>query len=176
VLDECTPFHVSKEYTQQSMEMSHRWATRSLSEFKRKDNGRQSLYGIVQGGIYPDLRLKSCEYINNQPFFGHAIGGSLGAEKNQMRDVVEFTASQLIPERPIHLLGIGGIDDIFAGVAMGIDTFDCVHPTRLARHGGALVRPENLPSEKQSDHINLLNSIFKLDENPIEPDCPCSFT
>jgi len=174
VLDECTPFHVSKVYTQQSMEMSHRWATRSLNAFMEGESGKQALYGIVQGGIYQDLRAQSCEYINSNPFFGQAIGGSLGADKAQMREVVEFTAAQLNPERPIHLLGIGGIDDIFAGVTMGIDTFDCVHPTRLARHGGALVRPHNLPEGKYADHINLLNGIFRMDNNPIEPDCPCS--
>jgi queuine tRNA-ribosyltransferase len=173
VLDECTPFHVSKDYTQQSMEMSHRWAQRSLQAFTEQDNGTQSLYGIIQGGIYPDLRKASCDFVNNQSFFGHAIGGSLGADKHQMRDVVEYTTQQLDPTRPIHLLGIGGIDDIFAGVAQGIDTFDCVHPTRLARHGGALVRPHNLPEGKNTDHINLMNGIFRLDDSPIEPDCFC---
>jgi len=174
VLDECTPFHVDKEYTRRSMELSHRWATRSLEEFKRGDNGKQALYGIVQGGVYQDLRLESCDYTNNQDFFGQAIGGSLGANKAQMRDVVTFTRSQLHPHRPTHLLGIGGISDIFSGVSVGIDTFDCVHPTRLARHGGALVRPLHLPEGKIGDHINLHNSIFRSDEKSIEPDCPCT--
>lgn len=173
VLDECTPFHVDKEYTRASMEMSHRWAVRSLEEFKRKDNGKQSLYGIVQGGIYEDLRKESTDFTNSQDFFGQAIGGSLGASKAQMEDVVGFTKNLLNPHRPTHLLGIGGISDIFSGVRYGIDTFDCVHPTRLARHGGALVRPHNLPTDKVSDHINLNNGIFKLDETPIEADCPC---
>lgn len=173
VLDECTPFHVDKEYTRRSMEMSHRWADRSLQEFKHGDNGRQALYGIVQGGVYEDLRAESCDYVNSRSFFGQAIGGSLGADKSQMRDVVAMTAAQLNLERPTHLLGIGGISDIFAGVEQGIDTFDCVHPTRLARHGGALVRPANLPMGKKGDHINLLNSGFRLDEQAIEPDCPC---
>lgn len=173
VLDECTPFHVSKEYTKQSMEMSHRWALRSLAAFIEGDNGKQALYGIIQGGIYQDLRKASCDFVNTQGFFGHAIGGSLGADKNQMREVVEFTTEQLDPKRPIHLLGIGGIDDIFAGVAQGIDTFDCVHPTRLARHGGALVRPPHLREGRSGDHINLLNGIYRLDNTPIEPDCPC---
>lgn len=173
VLDECTPFHVDKEYTQKSMEMSHRWALRSLLEFERGDNGKQSLYGIVQGGIYPDLRKESAEFINAQNFFGHAIGGSLGANKTQMEEVVGLTKAYLNPTRPTHLLGIGGISDIFSGVLEGIDTFDCVHPTRLARHGGALVRPPHLPEGKTADHINLNNGIFRRDETPIEPDCPC---
>jgi queuine tRNA-ribosyltransferase len=173
VLDECTPFHVDKEYTQRSMEMSHRWAMRSLEEFKRGNDGRQALYGITQGGVYPDLRLKSAEFLNSQPFFGHAIGGSLGANKEQMEEVVKITKAELDPSRPTHLLGIGGIQDIFSGVAEGIDTFDCVHPTRLARHGGALVRPPHLPPGKKSDHLNLNNGIFREDKYPIEPDCPC---
>lgn len=181
VLDECTPFHVDKAYTRQSMEMSHRWGTRSLQAFLQINNddkqagkqGKQALYGIVQGGVYKDLRIESADYVNNQPFFGQAIGGSLGENKKQMSDVVAEVAAQLNPEKPIHLLGIGGISDIFSGVEQGIDTFDCVHPTRLARHGGALVRPEHLPEGKNSDHINLLNGIFRLDEQPIEPDCPC---
>lgn len=173
VLDECTPFHVDKAYTRQSMERSHRWAVRSLEEFRRGDDGKQALYGIVQGGVYEDLRLEGTDFVNEQPFFGQAIGGSLGADKAQMQAVVQFTARRLNPERPTHLLGIGGVSDIFSGVEEGIDTFDCVHPTRLARHGGALVRPVNLPVSKRSDHINLLNGMFRLDAQPIEPDCPC---
>lgn len=165
VLDECTPFHVDKIYTKKSMEMSHRWALRSLKEFEKHSNNTQALYGIVQGGVYEDLRAISSDFINQNNFFGQAIGGSLGNNTNQMHDIVALTASKLNNERPTHLLGIGGIDDIFSGVASGIDTFDCVHPTRLARHGGALVRFNN--------HINLTNKIFKLDEQAIEPDCYC---
>jgi queuine tRNA-ribosyltransferase len=171
VLDECTPFHVDKTYTENSMNMSHRWALRCLEEFKRHDTGRQSLYGIIQGGIYPDLRQKGCDFVNDTSFFGHAIGGSLGADKSQMYDVVGLTTSWLRPERPIHLLGIGGISDIFSGVEQGIDTFDCVHPTRLARHGGALVKACNHDGSKE--HINLRNQQYQLDSTPIEPDCTC---
>lgn len=173
VLDECTPFHVEKAYTERSMQMSHRWALRSLEEFKHGNDGKQALYGIIQGGVYEDLRSEACAFINEHPFFGQAIGGSLGADKSQMREIVEYTAERLHPDRPTHLLGIGGISDIFSGVAAGIDTFDCVHPTRLARHGGALVRPPNLPEGKTGDHINLRNSSFQLDEQAIEPDCFC---
>ncbi len=171
VLDECTPFHVDKKYTYNSMKMSHRWAVRSLEEFKKFDNNTQKLYGIIQGGVYTDLRKESCNFVNSQPFFGHAIGGSLGASKEQMHEVVSLTMEILDKSRPIHLLGIGGISDIFNGVEQGIDTFDCVHPTRLARHGGALARPENNNGVKE--HINLNNSQFKKDYTPIEPDCEC---
>lgn len=172
VLDECTPFHVDKKYTQRSMHMSHRWAMRSMQEFDRHDNGSQKLYGIIQGGIYADLRQESCDFVNRAPFFGHAIGGSLGADKSQMHDIVAMTSEILDKSRPIHLLGIGGISDIFSGVEQGVDTFDCVHPTRLARHGGALVRPEN-GNGNNKEHINLRNERYKDDFTPIEPDCTC---
>ncbi|MBY0461607.1 MAG: tRNA guanosine(34) transglycosylase Tgt [Alphaproteobacteria bacterium] len=172
VLDECTPYHVDKHYTAESMQMSHRWALRSLAEFRRGDDGTQSLYGIIQGGVYPDLRKEGCEFVNSHPFFGHAVGGSLGASKDQMHEVVGITTEHLSRERPIHLLGIGGVSDIFSGVEQGIDTFDCVHPTRLARHGGALVKP-NTEEASEKEHINLRNSQFRFDSAPIEQGCPC---
>jgi queuine tRNA-ribosyltransferase len=155
------------------MRMSHRWAKRCLVEFNKLNEARtQRLYGIIQGGVFQDLRDEGCEFVNSQDFFGHAIGGSLGACKSQMYDVVSYTAEKLDRARPIHLLGIGGIKDIFNGVRAGIDTFDCVHPTRLARHGGALVRPGHMETNGR-EHINLANSKFKEDNNPIEPDCGC---
>jgi len=171
--DECTPFNVDKAYTARSMRMSHRWGQRSIAEFNRLNGPEtQRLYGIIQGGVYEDLREESTDFVNTHAFFGHAIGGSLGASKEQMYDVVSYTASKLDPERPIHLLGIGGVKDVFRGIEQGIDTFDCVHPTRLARHGGALVRPPHAKS-KGRDHINLNNGIYRDDVTPIEADCPC---
>ncbi len=172
VLDECTPYHVDQSYTQKSMHMSHRWALRSLNEWQLHDNGTQKLYGIIQGGIYPQLRQESCEFTNEHNFFGTAVGGCLGANKNQMHDVVCFTMEKVRKDRPVHLLGIGGISDIFSGVRQGIDTFDCVHPTRLARHGGALVKPANNPSTTR-EHINLRNSTYINDNQPIEQNCAC---
>lgn len=172
VLDECTPFNVDKKYTEKSMYLSHRWAIRSLNEFHRITDGSQKLYGIIQGGIYQDLRTEACDFVNNQPFFGNAVGGSLGASKEQMYDIVGFTMDKLNKNRPTHLLGIGGIQDIYEGVLQGIDTFDCVHPTRLARHGGALVRPCH-HHKKNSEHINLCRSMYQQDDTPIEPDCDC---
>lgn len=173
VLDECTPFHVDKEYTMSSMRRSHRWALRSLNEYTKHDNDTQKLYGIIQGGVYPDLRIESVDFVNSQPFFGHAIGGSLGESKSQMYDVVAHTMSLLSKDRPVHLLGIGGISDIFNGVLNGIDTFDCVHPTRIARHGGALVKPWNRDDSRR-EHLNLRNSQYHNDTNPIESDCGCN--
>jgi queuine tRNA-ribosyltransferase len=177
VLDECTPFNVDKTYTANSMHMSHRWALRSLEEFKKENNHAQALYGIIQGGIYEDLRKESADFVNSNEFFAHAVGGCLGSSKDQMHDIVGATMSMLSPKRPVHLLGIGGISDIFNGVNHGIDTFDCVHPTRLARHGGALV-PSCLKlaedDSSKTEHFNLLNSRFRLDERPIDPECCCS--
>jgi queuine tRNA-ribosyltransferase len=178
VLDECTPFHVDKNYTQQSMQLSQRWALRSLQEFDRTDNNQQALYGISQGGVYPDLRRDMADFLNNHPFFAFAVGGSLGASKSQMVEVVEMAMENLEPSRPVHLLGIGGISDIFAGVVYGVDTFDCVHPTRLARHGGALVQPhvfeEQEEDPKGREHINLRNARFREDARPIDERCPCT--
>lgn len=178
VLDECTPFHVDKNYTQQSMQLSQRWALRSLQEFDRTDNNQQALYGISQGGVYPDLRRDMADFLNDHPFFAFAVGGSLGASKSQMVEVVEMAMENLEPSRPVHLLGIGGISDIFAGVVYGIDTFDCVHPTRLARHGGALVQPhvfqELEEDSKGREHINLRNARFREDARPIDEKCPCT--
>lgn len=158
VLDECTPFHVEKEYTQQSMQRSHRWAERSLQEFKKTNDGKQALYGIVQGGVYEDLRQVSAQFCNEQHFFGIAIGGSLGASREHMHQIVATTRALLRDDKPIHLLGIGGVRDIFHGVRQGIDTFDCVHPTRLGRHGGALVRAsfwDEEPNSQISDTVNI---------------------
>lgn len=174
VFDECTPFHVDKNYTARSMERSHRWERRSLAEFKRHHDGTQALYGIIQGGVYEDLRREAVDFVNETPFFGHAIGGSLGASKEQMYEVVDYTTARLSKERPIHLLGIGGLGDIFKGVACGIDTFDCVHPTRLARHGGALVRFAQNLTKPGREHINLMNQQFLNDPMPIDETCPCS--
>ena len=169
-LDECTPYHVSRDYTARSLELSHVWEKRSLDEFKRGDDGRQALYGIVQGGVYPDLRQISAQFVKDHDFFGQAVGGSLGASKDQMHEVVATCMSYLAEDRPTHLLGIGGIDDIWHGVAQGIDTFDCVQPTRIARHGGALT----FASHKEGkDRLNLRNACFANDRRPLEDDCDC---
>lgn len=168
VLDECTPFHIDKTYTARSMAMSQRWALRSLAEFTRLHDGRQALYGIVQGGIYEDLRQESAQFTSAQPFFGHAIGGSLGATKSQMLEVINHSLKPLQRDQPIHLLGIGGVEDIWDCVALGIDTFDCVAPTRIARHGWALV------PHRERFRLNLNNATFRDDDIPLDPTCDCS--
>lgn len=160
--DECTPYHVDKDYTARSMEMSVRWGDRCLVEFQRHDNGAQGLYGIVQGGVYPDLRKFSAEYTADRPFFGTAIGGCLGGTKEEMHDVVASSVPYIHPDRPVHFLGIGRIQDVFTFVRLGIDTFDCVIPTRLARHGSAYVKGE--PKET----INLKNACYREDDSPLD--------
>ena len=170
-LDECTPFHMKKEQTAASMLRSHRWEERSVRQFLSNFNNQQRMYGIVQGGVYEDLRRESIDFVNGQPFFAQAIGGSLGGEKQQMYEVVDFTMHHLSKSRPTHLLGIGGLRDILAGVNSGVDTFDCVHPTRIARHGCALIaKPEE---EFAKEHINLKNKIYREDFNPIDSQCDC---
>ena len=168
-LDECTPFHMTRDETAFSMERSHRWELRSLNHFFQNYKSSQRMYGIVQGGIYEDLRQISADFVNSNNFFGNAVGGTLGGSKDQMYEVVSMTMQKLNKNRPTHLLGIGGLNDILVGVKCGIDTFDCVHPTRIARHGCALFLGEN----NGKDHINIKNKQYKEDFSPIDEQCNC---
>ena len=172
VFDECTPFSDSYDFTRQSVELCHRWAERSSATFAIKKKPYQGLYGIIHGGIFPALRKDSALFNNDLPFFGQAIGGSLGQTQSQMEEVVGVSMSFAVKDRPTHLLGVGKIADIFMGIKYGIDTFDCVHPTRIARHGCALVKQiHNLHPTRE--HINLRNASYAADDSPIEPDCGC---
>ncbi|MCW3003486.1 MAG: tgt, partial [Conexibacter sp.] len=128
----------------------------------------QLVYGIVQGGVYEDLRKESAQTIGASRVDGIAIGGSLGADKPQMYDVVAM-ATEVLPEAPPrHLLGIGDIDDLVRGVELGIDTFDCAMPTRLGRHGVALV-----PEPDQRWRLDLTGGRHKDSDEPIFEGCPC---
>ncbi|MDR2667060.1 MAG: tRNA guanosine(34) transglycosylase Tgt [Holosporales bacterium] len=170
--DECTPYHVNKLYTANSMEKSKRWGLRSLIAFKAHGVKDQALLAVVQGGVYEDLRKESAQFANENDFHGFAIGGSLGRTTSQMRDVVQMTSEIIDKSRYVHLLGIGGIRDIFHGVKCGIDTFDCVSPTRIARHGSAIVKViESITGEKQQ--LNLNNTVFKNDFTSISASCDC---
>ncbi len=140
VFDECTPFHVDRDYTARSTQRTHRWLQRCLDWHAEHGPPGQAVYGIVQGGVHEDLRRESAEtVIAASRADGIAIGGSLGQDKPQMYEVVDWTTAVLPEDRPRHLLGIGEIDDLIRGVELGIDTFDCAMPTRLGRHGMALV-------------------------------------
>lgn len=180
VLDECTPYEVERDYTANSMALTHRWAERSVAEFDRAAEGSagpQALYGIVQGGVYEDLRRESAEFTADQPYFGHAVGGCLGSDTFELEGVVAMAMGPLnaatSTPRPVHLLGIGGARDIWDGVAKGIDTFDCVNPTRLARHGSAYLRPVFAENDDDRDYVNLKNARFRDDDGPLDPECQC---
>ena len=180
VLDECSPYEVGRDYTANSMALTHRWAERSVAEFARASAGSagpQALYGIVQGGVYEDLRRESAEFTAAQPYFGYAVGGCLGSDAFELEGVVGMAMAPLNAAtpapRPVHLLGIGGVRDIWDGVAKGIDTFDCVNPTRLARHGSAYLRPVFAETDGDRDHVNLKNARYRDDDNPLDPECDC---
>jgi queuine tRNA-ribosyltransferase len=172
-LDECTsPLH-DYEYTKRAMERTHRWARRGIAAFELLEgdpsypNPHQGLYGIVQGGAYRDLREESARVIGSMGFSGYAIGGSLGRSKEEMLRVLEWTIPLLPEARPRHLLGIGEIEDLFAAVRRGIDTFDCASPTRLARNGSVFLKGAT------RHRINLRNARFARDDRPIDPTCDC---
>jgi queuine tRNA-ribosyltransferase len=166
--DECTPFHVERDYTASSMERTHRWLDRCVAWSRAHAPDGQLLFGIVQGGVYEDLRAESTAYVAAADVDGIAIGGSLGQEKEQMREVVGWSLAGLPEEPPRHLLGIGDVDDVVHAVGAGIDTFDCATPTRLARHGTALV---NDPDGRW--RLDLTKSVHRMSREPIEAGCPC---
>lgn len=169
--DECTPFHVDKQYTANSMRRSKRWGSRCIEQMQRYGDAAGALLGVIQGGIYADLRRESADFANDNAFAGFAIGGSLGKTKTQMHEIVSMTSDMIDKNRYVHLLGIGGISDIFNGVECGVDTFDCVSPTRIARHGIAIVRKANSINEK--DNININNAMFRDMFVPIDSTCNC---
>ncbi|MBV9465552.1 MAG: tRNA guanosine(34) transglycosylase Tgt [Solirubrobacterales bacterium] len=170
--DECTPFHVTRDYTARSMERTHRWLERCLRWHREHGPPAQAVYGIVQGGVERDLRLESVATVAAAECEGIAIGGSLGRDKAQMHEVVAWSTGELerlAPGRPRHLLGIGDVDDLIRCVELGIDTFDCAIPTRLARHGVALV-----PDPGARWRLDLAKARWARDRRPILEGCPCA--
>lgn len=166
-LDECTANKEGKDYSAKGMEMSMRWGDRSLTEFEKGNDGKQAVYGVIQGAHFEDLRASSVDYLNSRPFFGTAIGGSMGKDSDDLDMITQWCTTRAAEDRPIHLLGYGLVRDVFAAVKLGVDTLDCVHPTRLARHGWAVVK--GAPGER----INLRNGRFKVDQDPIDPTLDC---
>ncbi len=162
--DEPTAPGQDHEYTKAAMERTHKWAERSL-EAKTSD---QKMYGVVQGGAFEDLRRESAEFIGNLPFDGFAIGSTYGdaygGTKAQTADMLDWSVPHLPEGKPRHLFGVGRIEDLFAGVAQGIDTFDCVIPTREARHGGIWTRAGRLDIRKGK---------FADDDSPLAAECAC---
>jgi queuine tRNA-ribosyltransferase len=171
VFDECTPFHVDRDYTERSTGRTHRWLERCLAWHGGHGPAGQLVYGIVQGGVYEDMRRASAGLVAASGCDGVAIGGSLGAEKAQMYEVVGWATDELGGERetlPRHLLGIGEVDDLIRGVELGIDTFDCAMPTRLGRHGTALV-----PEPGKRWRVDLTKSEWRTSEQPLMDGCAC---
>ena len=160
--DECIPYPATYEYAKQSTERTIRWAKRGKEVHS---NSRQSLFGIVQGGEYEDLRKYSAEETVKLDFDGYAIGGtSVGEDKDTMYKMIDYAIKYLPLDKPRYLMGVGEPIDLLEGVERGIDMFDCVLPTRLARHGNAFTR---------KGRINLKNLKYKEDFTPIEDNCDC---
>src|SRR5215218_3203628 len=166
VFDECTPFHADREYTARSTERTHRWLDRCLAWHGEHGPGRQAVFGIVQGGTHEDLRRESAQCISED---GIAIGGTLGRDKQEMAGVLALTAPLLPEEAPKHLLGIGEVDDLLGGIALGLDVFDCAVPTRLSRHGVALA-----PSPEIRWRLDMRKGGWAGNREPLVEGCPCS--
>lgn len=158
--DECPPPIADYEYTAKSMETTHRWAKICLEAKKSK----QALYGIVQGGKFKDLRVKSAKFISNLDFDGFGIGGELGFDKKKMFQMLNWVNEILPKEKPRHLLGNGHIEDLVKILKSGIDTIDCIIPTHYARHGIAFI---------SQGKIDLGKSVFLKDKRPLDKSCSC---
>lgn len=159
--DECPPYPCEWEQARQAMERTHRWAVRCLEAH----NTAQALFGIVQGSVYEDLRAQSARFISDLGFPGIAIGGvAVGEEKREIHRIVAFTTPLLPEEKPRYLMGVGELDDILQAVASGVDMFDCVVPTRMARNAAMITR---------RGRVNLRNARFADDFGPVDPECDC---
>jgi len=167
--DECTPYEIdgrpaTHEEAEHSMRMSLRWAKRSIAEFHRESNPN-ALFGIVQGGMFEDLRDESLAGLNELNFHGMAIGGlSVGEPKEDMQRILAHTAPQLPPEKPRYLMGVGTPEDLVDGVSNGIDMFDCVMPTRNARNGWLFTR---------FGDVKIKNARYKNEDQPLDESCTC---
>ena len=160
--DECIPYPATYEYAKKSTERTLRWAKRGKDVF---NNENQSLFGIVQGGEYEDLRYYSAKETVKMDFDGYSIGGtSVGEDKDTMYKMIDYAIKYLPENKPRYLMGVGDPIDIIEGVIRGVDMFDCVLPTRIARHGNAFTR---------FGKINIKNSKYKEDFTPSEKDCDC---
>ena len=172
--DEPTSPVADEAYTKQSLVKTHRWAKECL-EYKTSD---QSLFGITQGGKFPNLRKESAAFIGALPFDGFAIGGEYGEDKDKMIDILDITMRELPEDKPRHLLGIGHLENIPKIIAAGVDTFDCIVPTHYARHGTAftslvdisIYRPRSSPA---FERLDLTKSRFLNDQQPLDAACAC---
>ncbi|MBI3211736.1 MAG: tRNA guanosine(34) transglycosylase Tgt, partial [Simkania negevensis] len=161
--DELPPYHISKENLLRSVERTHRWEKRSLDAHLKNKNG-QAIYGVVHGGADLHLRKESAHFLRQLPFNGFAIGGSMGKNKKEMKDILSATLPHLPKELPNHLLGIADLDSLSLAVPLGIDTFDSSYPTKAARHGMLLTQKEKL---------NITKKQFSNLYQPIDKNCHC---
>ena len=160
--DECAPYPAEKEYVRAAMERTHAWAGRCKLAHSRPD---QALFGIVQGGVWPDLRRESASYLTGLDFPGYGIGGlSVGEEKDQLRAALGATTPLLPAGKPRYLMGVGAPEDLLDAIALGVDMFDCVLPTRNARNGALLTA---------RGRLNIRNGAHREDFSPVEAGCGC---
>jgi tRNA-guanine transglycosylase len=176
--DQCLDIKADYETTKTSLSRTHAWAKRSLTEFKRlngklSEDKQQALYGIVQGGRFLDLREESAKFISSMDFQGIGIGSIFGDPKEESRNLVEHTLKYLPREKPKHLLGIGSVDDLFTYVELGLDTFDCVLPTRLARVGYIFITPKSGGTIENKFRYRITNSRYSEDKEPLDKHCKC---
>ncbi len=161
--DECAPYPADRRYVQNSMARTHRWLARCKAA--HTDTERQSLFGIMQGGTYADLRAESAKAVTDLELPGYAIGGlSVGEPKLLMYEIMDGCVELLPQEKPRYLMGVGSPDCLFEGVERGIDMFDCVLPTRIARNGAAMT---------SQGQLNIKNARFERDFGPLDPNCGC---
>lgn len=181
--DECTYYPATHEYATESMNRTHDWLLRCIKKVKSKEwssaaKHKQFLYGIIQGGTFEDLRKESAKFIGDQGVDGIAIGGvSVGEPKEEMRKQVSWVAPYLPADKPVHLLGIGQIDDVIELVNHGIDTFDCVEPTRVARMGKVyqwdLIEKGFVTKDFSNDGIDIMKGKYKMDLSKLDEHCEC---
>lgn len=165
IFDDCTAYPAEKNVVDQSMQLSLRWAKRSLIEHKRLNN-KNALFGIVQGGMHRELRVHSAESLIEMDFNGYAIGGlSVGEPKEEMMEVLSYLPDHMPQDKPRYLMGVGTPLDLVEGVASGVDMFDCVMPSRNARNG-YLFTSEGV--------VKIRNAKYKKDTGPLDPNCGCS--
>jgi queuine tRNA-ribosyltransferase len=160
--DECTPFPATKDEVAESMSLSMRWAARSKEGFSDNPN---SLFGIIQGGVYEDLRDESLGKLSDIGFDGYAIGGlSVGEPKEDMMRVIKHIAPRMPADKPRYLMGVGTPQDLVESVYRGVDMMDCVMPTRNARNGHLFT---------SQGVVRIRNSPHKADNSPVDPNCDC---
>lgn len=166
--DECAPADSDAAYFKSAMNRTHNWLLKCKKEHEKllKKSGEiRALFGIQQGGLDKDLRIESAKFINSLDLPGNAIGGlSVGESKKEMLEMIEVTVPHLSENKPRYLMGVGTPEDLLEAVERGIDMFDCVHPTRMARHGAFW---------NQTGRYSIKNEKFKTDKNPLQKDCPC---